>query len=252
MKHFVLTPKPRSDIGHNGRIKKYPDGTSVLLVCDKPIFGLSGWEEVGKEKALSKKSKKKSKVSQGENFDRSARRARQQVRDIALCSDFDFFVTLTLDKKNIDRYNIDDILKKMRVWLDNNVRRNGLRYILIPEYHADGAIHFHGFINDVLKIKDSMHLHRITSQKIYNIESWTLGFSTAIRLYGDYPAAVNYVCKYIGKSNEKIGGRFYYSGGDLKKPEIIFVDVEDDIFDDESGDFFAIEEARLSFKSITL
>lgn len=251
MNKLVLAPKPRSEIGHNGRIKKYPDGTSVLLVCDKPIFGLSGWEKVG-EDASRKNSKKKSKRASGENFDRSAKRARQQVRDIALCSNFDFFVTLTLDEKHVDRYAIDGVIKKLRIWLDNKVRRKGLRYILIPEHHKDGAIHFHGFFNDVLKIEDSTHIHSKTGQKIYNIKDWTFGFSTAIRLYGEYPAAVSYVCKYIGKSNEKIGGRFYYSGGDLKRPEIVFVDVEDDIFDDERGDFFAIEEARLSFKSITL
>ena len=44
---------------------------------------------------------------------------------------------------------------------------------------------------------------------VYNLPGWTLGYTTAMELYGEYPAAVAYVCKYIGKGGEKPGGRWY-------------------------------------------
>jgi hypothetical protein len=59
---------------------------------------------------------------------------------------------------------------------------------------------------------------------IYNLPQWTLGFTAAIEIYGDYPAAVAYVCKYIGKQGDKPAGRWYYSGGALATPEVEYVD----------------------------
>lgn len=238
----IYVPRKLSDIGVNGRLKKYPDGSYELLVCDRPIFGLDGWE------ASEKQSKSRSDVASSESIERSVRRARRQIRDYALCSDFDLFVTLTLDKTKIDRYDITVITKRLNNWLDNCVRRKGLRYILVPERHKDGAIHFHGFFNDVLSIVDSGRKDK-NKNIIYNLPNWTYGFSTAIRLYGEYCHAVNYVCKYVGKNPEKIGGRWYYSGGSLNSPEVEFVDVSGDCWEHPDGSRFDLPEAKLSFIS---
>ena len=40
---------------------------------------------------------------------------------------------------------------------------------------------------------------------------------------------MGYVCKYITKAQEKIGGRWYYSGGELNRPRVEFLDLP---FDD--------------------
>ena len=238
----VVTPKLLSEVGKNGRLKTYPDGTVELLVCDRPIFGLSGWEEVSEK---SDKEKTGSDDSVG-HIERSQRRARQQIKDYALCSDFSYFVTLTLDKEKIDRYDMAEIVKRLRIWLDNRVRRKGLRYILVPERHKNGAVHFHGFFNDVLNVVDSGHTDK-GGHKIYNLPDWDFGFTTAIKLYGEYEKAVAYVCKYVGKSSEKIGGRWYYSGGDLKLPAVDFVDVSDEVWNDTRYTRFDISDAKLSF-----
>lgn len=240
-------PKRIGEIACNGRLKTYPDGTQELLVCARPIFGLEGWERIDSEE----KGRGRARGSSGESKERAQRRARQQIRDYALCSEFTYFVTLTLDKEKIDRYDISEIVKRLRIWLDNRVRRNGLRYILVPERHKDGAVHFHGFFNDALSVVDSGKLDK-RGHRIYNLPSWTFGFTTAIQLYGDYHAAVSYVCKYVGKQSEKIGGRWYYSGGSLSLPQVDFVDVSDEIFDAEGGSRFDIPDAGLSFVSFRL
>ena len=245
MKMSFLSPKTLVEVGCNGRLKTYPDGTQELLVCDKPIFGLEGWEKVSDKSDTSTSSHR---GSSEEGVARSIRRARQQIRDYALCSEFTYFVTLTLDKKKINRYDIAEIVKRLRIWLDNRVRRKELRYILVPERHKDGAIHFHGFFNDALSVIDSGRLDQ-GGHKIYNLPSWDFGFTTAIKLYGDYHKAVSYVCKYVGKSAEKIGGRWYYSGGALRLPRVDFVEIEDDVWDDKNGSRFDVPEAGLSFIS---
>lgn len=47
-----------------------------------------------------------------------------------------------------------------------------------------------------------------------------------MRLHGDRRQAVGYVCKYITKADAKIGGRWYYSGGDLKRPDGFTADLD--------------------------
>lgn len=246
------------DITHTGRVKIYPGGLREVMACSKPIFRASGWEEAGKPKG---KRKARRDEAGGGDTGRAVRRARSQVRDIALCNAFSYFVTLTLDKEQIDRYDMAAITRKLNAWLSNQVQRKGLKYVLVPERHKDGAVHFHGFFNAALEVVDSGTMippgggkpkkpRSKTQAKewlskgghtVYNLPAWSLGFTTAIELYGDYENAVGYVCKYIGKDmpanlqdgpeglpelTAKIGGRWYYSGGELARPDIRLVDLE--------------------------
>lgn len=191
------------------------------------------------------------------NVRRAVRRARKAVKDIARSNPWKYFVTLTLDPEKINRYDPVEVWKHLRHWLGNNVRRKGLTYLLVLEHHKDGALHAHGLFNDALEGVDSgtMSLpgrkapvkvrseaqkaafERMGGHVVYNLPSWGWGFSTAIELYGEMDAAINYVCKYIGKemyaqdgsqcgTPEKIGGRWYYSGGDLQRPTVEWFDVD--------------------------
>lgn len=156
------------------------------------------------------------------------RRARAQVRRLALANEFRWFVTLTLDQKVVgDRCDPANVVRRLNTWLSNMVQRQGLRYVLVPERHEKGGIHFHGFFNDLeaLRAVDSGHYDK-KGHKVYNLVRWSLGFSTAIELYGEYHHAVAYVCKYIGKDSEKIGGRWYYSGGALEAPKEQYADLD--------------------------
>lgn len=210
------------------RVKRYPDGSLELLACSESVFRPDGWEAARKRAKGKKRSpngdESCSPGSEPESLERSMRRARAQVRDLALCSGFKYFVTLTLNREKVDRYDMAEITKKLNHWLDNQVRRKGLAYVLVPERHQDGAIHFHGFFNDALEVVDSGHKD-CKGHVIYNLPGWSLGFTTAIELYGDYAAAVGYVCKYIGKQGEKPGGRWYYSGGQLGRPDVSYADI---------------------------
>ena len=146
------------------------------------------------------------------------------MRRLALANQFRWLVTLTLDPKKIDRYDAGEVVKKLSQWCSNQVKRKGLRYILVPERHKDGALHFHGFFNDAVEAVASGHRSK-SGQPIYNLPGWDLGFTAAIEVYGNYPAAVAYVCKYIGKDGEKPAGRWYYSGGDLREPDVTYAEI---------------------------
>lgn len=235
-----------------GRVKSYPGGGVELMACTDKVFRPAGWEKAGwKAKPMKSPNgdnyeNKCSSTPSPESRERAMRRARAQVRDLALCTPFRWFVTLTLDSKLVDRYDMAEITRHLNHWLDNQVRRKGLTYVLVPERHKDGAIHFHGFFNDALPAVDSGTVSlpgvkaprrpRSARQRdqwlgegghvVYNLPGWGWGFSTAIELYGDYRRAVSYVCKYIGKDGQKPGGRWYYSGGQLVRPQVSYEDIQ--------------------------
>jgi hypothetical protein len=250
------------DIRFNCRTTVYPDGSRSVLVADRDIFRAPGWELQGKPRArggvadappdlaelsgyalerMDAEDRKRAETS----AQRAQRRAKAAVRDLARSNDFRWFVTLTLSPEKVDRYDVREITRRLNHWADNHVRRRGLAYVLVPERHQDGAIHFHGLFNDALEAVDSGHRDS-GGHRVYNLPEWDLGFTTAIELYGDRQAAIAYVCKYIGKqmgadgTPGKVGGRWYYSGGALRRPEVVYCDVEAEQFDDQ-GYSFTIE-----------
>lgn len=223
--------KSRSDLMANAIVYTYPQGNHgvVDIICaSEKRFLPPGWEEAedffrpcreGPEPAKREKGKK----SEGDDMLRSMRRARANLRRLALSNSFTYFVTLTLDPAKIDRYDGAAVTKALNRWCDNMVRRHGLRYVLVPEQHKDGAFHFHGFMaGDGLIAVDSGV--EWDGRKVFNLPQWTFGYTTAQELYGEYSAAVGYCCKYIGKQQgQRPLGRWYYSGGALAKPEKTYV-----------------------------
>lgn len=216
------------DISHYGKVIRYPCGVTDIICSSSPDFREPGWEALADRPiaAATAGAHKKRDRSEAlaEDQERSMRRARANVRRLALANDFRWFVTLTLDPMKIDRYDPAAVVRKLNQWCSNQVKRKDLRYILVPERHKDGALHFHGFFSDALEAVASGHTDK-SGNMIYNLPGWSLGFTAAIEVYGDYPAAVAYVCKYIGKQGEKPAGRWYYSGGSLQQPEVIYADI---------------------------
>lgn len=281
----------KADIYHYSRQVRYPDGSVMIQASDRAIFREPGWEAVRpdrdppadpwekvrrddperymaliEDEGFSMETSAyvaREEARRADNLVRAQRRAKNAVRDLALSNDFQYFVTLTLDRTKVDRYDIRAITKKLRTWADNAVRRRGLKYVLVPELHKDGAVHFHGFFNSALPAVDSGTLSNggkprrprsdrerasLISQGwhvVYNLPAWPLGFSTAIELYGDKRQAVAYVLKYITKAAEtsgKVGGRWYYSGGDLARPAVTYDPITADDLAGVSGSWSGVIE----------
>lgn len=215
--------KQRGDISYYTKVYTYPSGVVDILCGSRPIFREPGWEAAEEKPEREKPSVRKQEAAP-EDMARSMRRARARVRRLAMANSFRWFVTLTLNKEKVDRYDAAEVVKKLNQWCSNQVKRKGLAYILVPERHKDGAIHFHGFFNDALEAVPSGHYDK-KGHMIYNLPGWTLGFTAAVEIYGDYAGAVAYTCKYIGKQGDKPAGRWYYSGGALKEPTAVYGEI---------------------------
>lgn len=240
----MLAPLPEQLVRHNAKIKVYPDGSRKVTVCTRPIFKDEGWEEIKpEEKEVVPKPKDMTKKEV--RLD-SMKRAKEKAFDIARLNDFEYFTTWTLNKDLIDRYDSEAVKKKLRTFLSHGVSRKNLLYLVLPEYHKDGAIHMHALIRGDYRYIDS-GLKTKSGQPIYNMPDWGWGFSTAIPIYGDKEAVSRYITKYITKDCQKIFGAFYYAGGKglVRTPSIQYDDLD---FKSVQAETFQVPIAKMGFK----
>lgn len=245
MDNRIINLLTENDVYCNGRMKINPCNGEVLedVVCSRPIFRRLAVEEVGGGKKNTRKQS-----AEGESAGRSAARARKRLFELAVCNPMEYFITLTLDRKEIDRYDYKQCVRRLGQWLSNRVERNGLSYLMVPELHKDGALHFHGLVaGGGLRLRESGRQTE-NHQAIYNILNWRYGFTTAVRLSGDYGAVCRYITKYITKSTESgcIGGRYFFHGGDLRPPRMVYYQVDN--WAEIEGKVVVVEEAGLEFR----
>lgn len=171
-----------------------------------------------------RKKDRKVNIVKEDNIQRSVRRSRSVINDYVLGNDFDMFVTFTFDPKKIDRYNLEHCYLKMQGWLARQQRKhkekyNGeFRYLIVPESHKDGAIHFHalfgGYQSPVTKSKVILN-----NKRVYNLNSYRFGFTNMQYLDDDRQKATAYLCKYITKDMDLVSNRRrYWNSKNLVKP----------------------------------
>lgn len=164
-----------------------------------------------------------------DNVQRSIRRTKSVIKDYVLNNDFDLFVTFTFDPRKVDRYDFSACSLKMQGYINrlsryakaNNIN---FRYIVVPEFHKDGAIHFHALIGDFPKaLKKTKVLQN--NRRVYNIPGYRFGFTNAQKITTADKSSIGdlfgYLTKYITKDMPLIfGRRRYWCSRNLAKPII--------------------------------
>lgn len=163
----------------------------------------------------------------------SLSRSRQKVFEYAMCNDFPYFVTLTINKEQCDRYDLDIFIKKFTQWI-RDIRKKykcQIKYLFIPENHKDGAWHLHGFLDVpeyMLEKFDISIQNEYIKNNRNNIYNWSLyekkfGFNI-IEPVRNKEATAKYATKYIVKnlgSNIDQNKKVYYASRGLKTAETI-------------------------------
>lgn len=215
----------------NQCVKVYPQGLRKETTFNYNVYNPF--------KLYTFKNKSRTKYSKENNITRedSLKRCKDKIFDLALLNSFDYFVTFTLDSQKIDRYDYSLIQSKLKNWLKNNSARNDLKYLVVPELHQDGAVHFHGLISGNLKLIDSGLKHK-DGRTIYNADAWHYGFTTVLELTGEYIAVARYITKYVTKDTKRILGNMYYAGGKnlLREPLKEYARVNFQAIDSKSYD----------------
>lgn len=149
-----------------------------------------------------------------EKLDNNLSRARSKVFEYAACNNFDYFMTLTLDKNKYNRYDLAIFIKDLGQYIRNQRKKYSIdiEYLLIPEPHKDGAWHMHGLIKGMpeeqlklFTIKDLLP-NRVLNlikqgRQIYNWVNYAdkFGYCTVEKIINQ-EAVSKYITKYISKA----------------------------------------------------
>lgn len=200
------------------RVYRY--GSQVRVIYFKRQTALPGWEQAEKKEQMFA-------GNQEENgrFDENIIRARSKIFELAMCNSWDNFVTLTLDPKKYDRYNLHVWRRDLSQWIrDQRKRGRGeLRYLLIPEMHQDGAWHMHGLLAGIpagdLERNGNGYLDWPRYRRKFGYISLD-GIKNAV-------AVSKYITKYVRKDTDataaalESGRHLYYHSRGLRGRELV-------------------------------
>lgn len=189
-------------------LKTYGSTGVSRLTCLKSKR-LKGFEDITDDAG------KLPRCSNSAKLDNNLSRAKQQVIELCLCNDFEYFFTGTIDGKKFDRYNLQEFYRQFSKFLNNYKSRRApdLKYLMIPEAHKDGAIHVHG----VLKGLNSLDLVP-NKNGYYDWVPYCEKFGyMSIAPIRDVVSCSRYITKYISKDLGQLTGMnkqsFWHSKG---------------------------------------
>lgn len=208
------------------KIKHYPNGNVQAYVYNEPYSkGYHNGKKGIHDSVELPKTLEEIEQDKRHSAYMNLVRTRTKIKDLVLCNDFDMFWTLTFAENRGDDADCFDRLSK---WLRTMRDKNGkFRYIIIPERHKDGSIHFHGVTGGFKgHIVDSGVKQR--GRTVYNCPTWKYGFTTITRI-GNVEKTASYVTKYVTKSlSQEVvgkGKKKYWSSRGLREPVIEHLEV---------------------------
>lgn len=208
------------------------------LVTLKNSVKVAGYEE--EKNSLYEENKEENKNSRNvndEKLENNIIRAKSKVLEYALCNDFEYFVTLTLDKSKIDRSDVNNYIKKLGQYIRDIKKSTGekIQYVLIPEKHKDGENwHMHGLMkglkdlrryelseNIPKRMKDKIKKYREENLDLYEWVGYSRKFGfNCVEPIRNKDACAKYITKYISKNldsdkgvTEKNKKKYYCSRG---------------------------------------
>lgn len=182
-------------------------------------------------------------------------RGKNMVTELALCNDWQYFVTLTIDGEKYDRENLKVYFKNLGQFIRDQRKKYkvDISYLLVPELHADEkSWHMHGLITGFIPSMLSP-----TGNKDYM--TWTdyqnkFGYMSMSEVENAIGVGF-YIRKYITKTFENsplsVGCHTYYCSRGLKRADRIWLNqhsmlpinnqVWKQVYDDDFCRLFDIE-----------
>ena len=161
---------------------------------------------------------KKPKQTYDEKLDNSFARAKSMVKQYGLCNPWEYFVTLTLDEKKYNRFDLNTFKKDLMQFIRDERKRYKEKYgnvpklqvLFVPENHKNGAWHIHGLINGLPKqetspFKIGLHPEKLVKNGFLNWPRYgeKFGFVSLGKIKNQF-STVMYICKYINKNVEAL------------------------------------------------
>lgn len=170
----------------------------------------SGFEEIG----LTKLKNNDNNIN--ESYTSSLSRTRRRIFEIAMCNNFDYFVTLTINNNHI-RNDLELVQHDLRKLLKAYKRKvPNFKYVIITEKHKDGEnFHFHGLMGGINEKDIYINKNNYFSCSFFDI----LGFNSFSKI-NNYEKCCSYITKYITKDVVKNNhNQIYIVSRGLRKPD---------------------------------
>ncbi len=229
---------------YNRKVTDYGNGKIEIIAYNEPQIRLLG--------SLNHKggANKKSIISDEAQQERTLKQSyaiKRRIRGYALANDFKWFVTLTLDPKKNDSFNYEESKKLLLKWCRYMRDTYGkFDYIIIPEFHQSGAVHFHGLLGnfsanfvEATYPKSEKPMLR-NERQVYNLADWQYGFTDCEKIV-DSEKTASYLTKYITKelmtNKEMFRKKRYLNSKGLKKPTVEYIDSDADNLKDFTPNF---------------
>lgn len=164
-----------------------------------------------------------------DKLDQALSRAKSMIQQIAICNDWDYFFTCTIDKQNFDRYDLDVFRVKFPQWIRDYNKKYvlSIKYLIVPEQHKDGAFHIHGFLSGLperflCKFVPGLHKRELVDGGYLNWPHCSKKFGyCSLAPVRDIVKAGFYCSKYITKSLVRdfvgYGSHLYYCSLKLRR-----------------------------------
>ena len=177
----------------------------------------------------------------------SLSRTKKNIRELALCNNFEFFVTLTVNKNYCDRYDLEICEENLKKLFKKYKRKNpDFFYLFIAEKHKDGAFHFHGLIRGMNSEDLYLNSNSFLSSHFFD----ELGFNSFSKIK-NYEKTCNYITKYITKDCcRNKHNQIYISSKGLKKATKTEIQNLEDNFFSYSNDYCYIKDIDISSMNI--
>jgi len=182
------------------------------------------------EERYGKMEKRKIEKLNTEKLDNNISRVKSTVIELALCNDWEFFITLTLDPVKYDRHDLDKVVKDFNQWCRNE-RMKGypMQYLLIPEHHKkDDAWHLHGLMKGIdleqvqMASKENCQSKKLWGKYFVNMKLLNkFGYNTFDKV-GEKNACAFYMTKYLTKDLKNavdLGRHSYFASQGLNRKQ---------------------------------
>lgn len=240
-------------------LKKYREDYYKIILHRQ--IRRAGYEAIDGEE--EHRSGRKNTVENEGKSEEGLSRTKSKIFELAICNNWECFVTLTLNPEYHDRKDLKSYKTKLSTWIKNynRLHQTDIKYLLIPENHKDGSWHMHGLIMGL----PTEHLHEFTENeklpikiliaikqghKLYSWPAYARAFGyISISEIINAESVSKYVTKYITKDlvSTRIGlnEHLYYCSQGLKRAEIIQQGkLIKEIEEDYSNDYVKIKTVR--------
>lgn len=212
---------------YNTRSKTFSNGVVKLIKYSFPCY---------KGKIVNNKHNGSfSQYQLDRKLEKYLKKVKTNIIDLAFNYDkWEFFITLTFNDKEIGDYSHENVIKCLSKWINNQKHQNrDFTYLLVPEFHKSGRLHFHGLVAHVPKWEfeegrsaKTGRLLKVNGLQIYNLKNYKLGYTTISKIQSQEKVS-NYISKYATKDLIKIKNkkRYWYSRN-LQKPKLEYFCID--------------------------